>query len=185
MPIIRRVAVPVVGLVLTGVAAFVWTSREPAPPPLPPLAVETLSPPTGIDLPVRVVGHGERGDLYSFDAPVEGKQEETIVTVQLAPRPEWSQFGVVEEMPQAGSLDEFTDRQRRHPADSHIAGDPVVEHSALGDAVRKDLRMSANVTTTQWAVEHDGHLFVVEWMHSPDDPRRPTVEAMIASWRWS
>ena len=46
--------------------------------------------------------------------------------------------------------------------------------------------MNATVTITQWAVEHDDALYLVEWMHHTDDvTSRPTVEAMIASWRWT
>ncbi|WP_156043899.1 hypothetical protein [Cellulomonas sp. URHE0023] len=181
-----RVTVPlVVGVILAGGAAFARATREPAA--LPPLAVETLNPPAEIDLPAQIVASGDSRTTFSLGAPVEGEQHGDLLTVQLAPLPDWSSFGVVQP-PQTdglGSLEDFTDWQRRHPEDSQLVGDPVVEHSALGVAVRKDLSMNAKLTITQWAVEHDDGLYLVEWTHRPDDETwRPTVEAMIASWRW-
>ncbi|MET0787748.1 MAG: hypothetical protein ABWY33_00780 [Cellulomonas sp.] len=186
----RHVLLPlVVGLALAGAGTVVWLARTPEP--LAPLAVETLAPPTGIDLPAHVVG-GDDGSAFSLDAPVEGDLGETILTIPLEGPPAISSLGV-NWVPADGpyrslptrSLDAYTDWQRRHPEDSHVVGEPVVEHSALGAAVRKDLVMTPGVTITQWAVQHDDHLYLVEWMHTPDDDTwRPTVEAMIASWRW-
>lgn len=185
MRVNHRVAGSLVGcLVLAGTVgavAAVWVSR--GPDPLPALAVETMAPPTGIALPAHV-----DGSAFAFDSPADGQQGGDLLTVPLAGPPAASSVGVVT-VPRSGgfdSLDDFTDWQRRHPEDSHVVDDPVVEHSALGAAIRKDLVMNAGLTITQWAVEHDDHLYLVEWMHSPDDDTwRPTVEAMIASWRWS
>ena len=65
-------------------------------------------------------------------------------------------------------------------------GEPVIEHSALGAAVRTDLSMNAKLTVTRWTVEHGDNLYLIEWTHPADDDTwRPTAEAMIASWRWS
>ncbi|WP_315094996.1 hypothetical protein [uncultured Cellulomonas sp.] len=182
----RRHIVALVGaLVLVGAVATAWANRPP--PPLPPLAVETLAPPTGIDLPAHVVAGGDDGTAFSLDAPVEGQPDESIYTIPLEGPPAISSFGVFW-TPLRGpfrSLDAYTDRQRRDPESSQLVGEPVVEHSALGAAVRKELVMTTGVTITQWAVEHDDHLYLVEWYHRPDDDTwRPTVEAMIASWHW-
>jgi hypothetical protein len=181
----RQVLAPVVVLVLAGAGAVMWLSR--APEPLVPLAVETLVPPTGIDLPAHVIAGGDDGKAFSLDAPVEGHLGETMYTVPLDAPPAISSVGV-SWVPAEGpyrSLDAFTDWQRRHPEDAQVVGEPVVEHSALGAAVRKDLVMTAGVTITQWAVQHGDDLYLVEWVHPPDDETwRPTVEAMIASWHW-
>ena len=182
MQLSRRIVVAlVVGVLAVGGAAVLWLSREPAP--LPPLAVETLDPPMGIDLPATVEGGTEAGSRYAFDSPVDAVGG----MVQLDPPPAMSSFGLtMNPTSDIGTLQEFTDWQRRHPEDSLLDGEPVVEQSALGAAVRKDLRMNATVTLTQWTVEHGGYLYVVEWVHHTDDDTwRPTVEAMIASWRWS
>ena len=185
MRVNHRVVGPLVGgLVLAGTVgavAAVWMNRGPEP--LPALAVETLAPPTGISLPARV-----DGSAFAFDSPVDGQLGGDLLTVPLAAPPAASSVGLVS-VPRSGgfdSLEHYTDWQRRHAEDSHVVDDPVVEHSALGAAVRKDLVMNDGLTITQWAVEHGDHLYLVEWMHSPDDDTwRPTVEAMIASWRWS
>lgn len=183
----RHLVVVLVGaLALVGAGATAWANRTPAP--LPPLAVETLAPPAGIDLPVHVVAGGDDGAAFSLDSPTSGTLFESILTLPLADLPVLSSLGV-NWVPLSGafsSVEAFTDWQRRHPEDAQFGGDLVIEHSALGAAVRKDLAMTSGVTLTQWAVEHDGYLYLVEWMHHPDDDTdRPTVEAMIASWRWS
>ncbi|HEX7806131.1 MAG TPA: hypothetical protein VF413_08205 [Cellulomonas sp.] len=167
--------------------AATWVFRPPDA--LPPLAVETLAPPTGIDLPAHVVAGGDDGTAFSLDAPVEGHVGgETIYTIPLEGPPAISSVGVAWATAEGPfrSLDAFTDWQRRHPEDSQVVGELVVEHIALGAAVRKDLVMTAGVTITQWAVQHGDDPYLIEWMHIPDDDTwRPTVEAMIASWRWS
>jgi hypothetical protein len=176
----RIVVVLVVGVLAVGGAAALRLGREPAP--LPPLAVETLDPPRDIHLPATVEGGTEAGTRYAFDSPVEAVGG----LVLLTPLPRPSSFGVtMNPTSLVGTLEEFTDWQRRHPEDSQLTGEPVIEHSALGAAVRKDLSMNPEVTLTQWTVEHADYLYVVEWMHRTDDDTwRPTAEAMIASWRW-
>jgi len=185
MRVTRRLVGPmVVGLLVAGFATAAYLHREPAP--LPPLTVQTLSSPTGIALPERVVSTGD-APAYSFSSPAPPWQNGGTVLVELGGPPAQSSFGVLSVPLGRGywSLDDYTDWQRRNRADSHMVGEPVVERSALGAAVRKDLQMTAGLTTTQWAVEHDGNVFLVEWMHRPDDDTwRPTVEAMIASWQW-
>lgn len=184
----RHQVVALVGaLVLVGAGATAWANRPPAP--LPPLAVETLAPPTGIDLPVHVVAGGDDGAAFSLDSPTSGTvMSANILTLQLADLPVLSSLGVFWTPLSADfpSLEAYTEVQRRRPEEAQVGGDLVIEHSALGAAVRKDLAMTSGMTITQWAVEHDGYLYLVEWMHRPDDDTwRPTVEAMIASWRWS
>ncbi|WP_456846476.1 hypothetical protein [Cellulomonas sp. P5_C6] len=183
----RRLLVPLaVGLVLAGAGTAVWLNRSPAP--LAPLAVETLAPPTGIHLPAHVVAGGHDGTAFSLDAPAQGELGGNLYTIPLAAPPTLSSVGILwlEPVDVFRSLESYTDWQRRDPEDSHVVGDPVIEHSALGVAVRKDLVLTAGVTITQWAVEHDGRLYLVEWSHRPDDATwQPTVEAMIASWRWA
>lgn len=182
----RRVLVPLVAaLGLVGAAAAFWFLR--AEEPLAPLAVETLAPPSGIDLPHHVVSGGDDGTAFALDSPVEDTLEGgTGLTIVLARPPHWSQVGIVwAPVDQLGTAEEYTEWQRRHPEDSQLVGDVVVEHSSLGVAYRKDLELDEALTTTQWTIEHDDDLYLVEWIHHPDDTEwRPTVEAMIDSWRW-
>jgi hypothetical protein len=184
-----RLLVPLVATVaLAGAGVTAWQLRMPPLEPLAPLGVETLAPPTGVDLPHHVVGGGPDGTAFSFDSPVEAEAISSGLSMRFAEPPELSSMGVLwyPEDEFGDSVESFTDFQRRHPEDSQLTGDVVVEHSALGTAYRKDLAMTSGVTTTQWAVEHDDVVYLVEWVHRPGDDRwRSTVEAMIASWRWT
>lgn len=183
----RRVLLPlIVCLALAGTGLALWLAR--APEPLAPLAVETLAPPTGIALPHHVVGGGDSGTEFTLDSPADGTTGgDALVIVPLAEAPEFHQVGITWfPASSVGSIEELTDHQRRDPESSQLVGDVVIEHSSLGAAYRKDLVMSETLTITQWAVEHDDDVYLVEWVHGPSHlSSRPVVEAMIDSWRWS
>ncbi|KQR10499.1 hypothetical protein [Cellulomonas sp. Leaf334] len=178
-------------LALAGGGVAAWQLHAPQIEPLAPLAVETLAPATGIELPHRVVGGGGTGGpAFSFDSPTEAMSGGSQLTIPLAGLPAnkvvvlWGEHASTYD----GGLAGFIDSLRRDPEDSHMERF-VIEHSALGIAYRLDLTVPTvpvGSPMTRWYVEHDGMIYTFQWVRpAGDETSRDTVESMIASWRWS
>lgn len=184
---LRTVAtIGIAALAGSAVTGYVVAHRPEPRPSMPRLISQTLVPRTEIDLPQAwtTPARGEC-DSYTFRAPVpqgNGTSEGGEMTIVPFQDPKTS-FNVV----CVGPID-ATGTPEEHVL--AIGTDPRAHVSRIvvgpfGSALRTESTMGANVLT-EWWTERDGMLWVAGYLHHPDDlTLLPTVEAMLASWKWS
>lgn len=172
-----------VGSVVTG---YVVEHRSDPRAVMPNLISQTLAPSTDVDLPYdwSVAARGEC-DAYTIRTPVQQAgstapgSEMTIVPFEDRK----TSFNLVCNGPieAIGTPEDHVLAIGKDPR-THVSRIVV---SPFGTALRTESTMGANVLT-EWWVEHDGMLWVAGYLHHPDDlSLLPTVEAMLASWRWT
>lgn len=184
---VRTAAGAGVGLLVGSALTALVLAPDSEPPVLPRLPEKHLATDPAVELPYDWSAAGTDGcDGYTVPAPVAqdaaaGTADSAIVL--LSPRPDPLAlnvvcFGATEDVGSAQALVLQSTRDPRARVVERVVG-------PLGTALRTDSTMGAQVLTEWWS-EHEGATWGVGLLHDPDDTASVrTVEAMLATWRWS